>query len=60
VTRPIGASVADWLAKPAGVGLGTGLVSLLFAAAIVLIVRQLARTGKDTPADQLGPLAVTP
>jgi uncharacterized membrane-anchored protein len=52
VTRPIGASVADWLSKPAGVGLGTGLVSLLFAAAIVLIVRHLARTGKDTPEDQ--------
>jgi uncharacterized membrane-anchored protein len=53
VTRPLGASVADWLSKPAGVGLGTGLVSVLFAAAIVLIVRHLARTGKDTPEDQL-------
>jgi uncharacterized membrane-anchored protein len=52
VTRPIGASVADWLAKPQGVGLGTGPVSLAFAAAIALIVRHLARTGKDTPADQ--------
>jgi uncharacterized membrane-anchored protein len=52
VTRPIGASVADWLAKPEGVGLGTGLVSLVFAAAIALIVRHLAQTGKDTPADQ--------
>jgi uncharacterized membrane-anchored protein len=68
VTRPIGASVADWLAKPAGVGLGTGLVSALFAAAIVAIVWRLARTGKDTPDDQLadrgpGPeaaVAVTP
>jgi uncharacterized membrane-anchored protein len=57
VTRPIGASVADWLSKAEGVGLGTGLVSLVFAAAIALIVRHLARTGKDTPADQLvGPL----
>jgi uncharacterized membrane-anchored protein len=54
VTRPLGASVADWLAKPEGVGLGTGLVSLAFAAAIALIVRHLARTGKDTPADQFG------
>jgi uncharacterized membrane-anchored protein len=52
VTRPLGASVADWLAKPEGVGLGTGLVSLGFAAAIALIVWHLARTGKDTPADQ--------
>jgi uncharacterized membrane-anchored protein len=54
VTRPLGASVADWLAKPEGVGLGTGLVSLAFAMAIALIVRHLARTGKDTPADQFG------
>ncbi len=60
VTRPIGASVADWLAKPAGVGLGTGLVSLIFAAAIVLIVRHLARTGKDTPEDQLAALEPPP
>ncbi len=53
MTRPLGASVADWLAKPNGVGLGTGLVSLGFAAAIVLIVRHLARTGVDTAPDQL-------
>jgi uncharacterized membrane-anchored protein len=52
VTRPLGASVADWLGKSSGVGLGTGLVSVVFAAAIVLIVRHLARTGKDTPDDQ--------
>jgi uncharacterized membrane-anchored protein len=54
VTRPLGASVADWLGKAEGVGLGAGLVSVLFAAAIVLIVRHLARTGRDTPVDQFG------
>jgi uncharacterized membrane-anchored protein len=54
VTRPLGASVADWLGKPEGVGLGNGAVSVAFAAAIVLIVRHLARTGKDTPIDQFG------
>ncbi len=54
VTRPLGASVADWLGKPEGVGLGNGPVSLVFAAAIILIVRHLARTGKDTPIDQFG------
>lgn len=54
MTRPLGASVADWLSKPEGVGLGTGLVSVVFAAAIALIVRHLARTGIDTPADQQG------
>jgi uncharacterized membrane-anchored protein len=52
MTRPLGASVADWLSKPEGVGLGTGLVSVVFAAAIALIVGHLARTGIDTPADQ--------
>jgi uncharacterized membrane-anchored protein len=54
MTRPCGASVAARLAKPEGGGLGTGLVSLVFAAAIALIVRHLARTGIDTPADQSG------
>jgi uncharacterized membrane-anchored protein len=54
VTRPLGASVADWLSKAEGVGLGTGLVSLVFAATIVLVVRHLARTGRDTPIDQFG------
>ncbi|HTT94283.1 MAG TPA: hypothetical protein VMF55_06395 [Solirubrobacterales bacterium] len=57
MTRPLGASVADWLGKPQGVGLGTGAVSLGFAAIIVLCVRHLARTGRDTPVDQFGDLA---
>jgi uncharacterized membrane-anchored protein len=54
VTRPLGASVADWLGKPEGGGLGNGLVSVVFAAAIVVIVLHLARTGKDIPTDQFG------
>ncbi|HEY1855270.1 MAG TPA: hypothetical protein VGG40_11845, partial [Solirubrobacterales bacterium] len=56
VTRPLGASVADWLSKSGsdgGVGLGTGAVSLAFAAAIAGFVLYLNRTGRDTPADQL-------
>jgi uncharacterized membrane-anchored protein len=52
VTRPLGASVADWLGKREGVGVGSGAVSLIFAAAIAAIVWHLSRTGKDTPADQ--------
>jgi len=60
VTRPLGASVADWLGKPEGVGLGSGLVSVLFAAAIAAIVRHLARTGKDTPIDQYDEAGVPP
>jgi uncharacterized membrane-anchored protein len=56
VTRPLGASVADWLAVSharGGLALGTGPVSLVLAAAIAAFVYYLARTGKDIPADQL-------
>jgi uncharacterized membrane-anchored protein len=52
VTRPLGASVADWLGKPAasgGLGLGNGTVSLLFALAIAGFVAYLSATGRDTP-----------
>ena len=55
VTRPIGASVADWLAVSSargGLALGTGPVSLVLAATIATFVYYLARTGKDTPPDQ--------
>lgn len=41
VTRPLGASIADWIAVPssrAGLGLGTGPVSLLLTIAIVCFV----------------------
>jgi uncharacterized membrane-anchored protein len=56
VTRPLGASVADWLAVSharGGLALGTGPVSLVLAAAIAGFVYHLARTGKDTPPDQV-------
>jgi uncharacterized membrane-anchored protein len=52
VTRPLGASIADWLGKPSasgGLGLGNGLVSLLFALAIAGFVAYLSATGRDTP-----------
>jgi uncharacterized membrane-anchored protein len=58
MTRPLGASVADWLAVSqarGGLALGTGPVSLVLAAAIAAFVYYLARTGKDTPADQREP-----
>ncbi|MGC0369806.1 hypothetical protein [Microbacterium sp. SLBN-111] len=41
LTRPLGASVADWLGKPAsegGVGVGTGWVSLALTAVMVVLV----------------------
>jgi uncharacterized membrane-anchored protein len=55
VTRPLGASVADWLAVSharGGLALGTGPVSLVLAAAIAGFVYYLAVTRKDIPPEQ--------
>jgi uncharacterized membrane-anchored protein len=55
ITRPLGASLADWLSVSharGGLALGTGPVSLVFAAAIGAFVYHLSRTGRDTPSDQ--------
>ncbi|OJY40300.1 MULTISPECIES: hypothetical protein [unclassified Pseudonocardia] len=46
LTRPLGASFADWIAVPparGGLDLGTGPISLVLIAAIVAVVAQLAR-----------------
>jgi uncharacterized membrane-anchored protein len=54
VTRPLGASIADWLSLPAdrgGLGLGTGPVSLVFAAVIAGFVVYLGATRLDEPAE---------
>ncbi len=56
VTRPLGASLADWLSMSharGGLALGTGPVSLAFAAMIAVLVYRLSKTGRDTPEDQL-------
>ncbi|WP_211319725.1 hypothetical protein [Quadrisphaera granulorum] len=51
LTRPFGASFADWLGKPAhiggGVGLGDGLVTVVALAAIAVLVGFLAVTRAD-------------
>jgi uncharacterized membrane-anchored protein len=49
ITRPLGASVADWLGKPflGGLGLGDGLISLVLTALIVLVVAYLAISKVD-------------
>ena len=55
VTRPLGASFADWLAvssERGGLAIGTGLVSFVLAAMIAMFVAFLSLTGADTPADQ--------
>jgi uncharacterized membrane-anchored protein len=55
VTRPLGASFADWLGVSSargGLAIGTGLVSFVLAAMIAMFVAFLASTGIDLPEDQ--------
>jgi uncharacterized membrane-anchored protein len=55
ITRPLGASFADWLALPparGGIGLGTGLVTILWGVAIAVLVTFLALTGRDVELDE--------
>src|SRR6478609_4465213 len=50
VTRPLGASFADWLAWPpsaGGLGLGHGMVSLVSTVIIIGLVGYMAATRKD-------------
>ena len=51
LTRPLGASFADWIGKPqnaSGFGLGTGLVSLILTLLIVALVSYLTITDKES------------
>lgn len=54
VTRPLGASVADWLGKSAlgGLGLGDGRIAVVLSALIVVAVVWLWTTRADAPGDQ--------
>ena len=50
LTRPLGASFADWVGKPqmlGGLGVGDGRVSLVLTAIIIVFVALLAVTRKD-------------
>ncbi|HTC86631.1 MAG TPA: hypothetical protein VK656_07990, partial [Candidatus Acidoferrum sp.] len=50
LTRPLGASFADWLGRAktlSGVGLGTGLVGLVLTVIIVALVGYLSVTRRD-------------
>ena len=54
ITRPLGASFADWVGKPArlsGLGGGDGRVSLVLALLIVCLVAYLAVTRRDVQPD---------
>jgi uncharacterized membrane-anchored protein len=50
LTRPLGASIGDWLSQPveeSGLGLGTILTSVIFLSAILALVVYLTVTKKD-------------
>jgi uncharacterized membrane-anchored protein len=54
LTRPLGASVADWLGKPTaagGLGVGSGPVAVILGLLIVAGVAYLAASGADSPPD---------
>jgi uncharacterized membrane-anchored protein len=60
VTRPLGASFADWLAVPSdrgGLGLGYGTVAVTLTAIIVCFVVYLSVTRKDVPRENLATTA---
>jgi uncharacterized membrane-anchored protein len=54
VTRPLGASIADWLGKPylGGLGLGDAKVALVLTALIIVFVGYLTVTHKDVKREQ--------
>jgi uncharacterized membrane-anchored protein len=54
ITRPLGASVADWLGKGAlgGLGIGDAIVAIVFGVCIVIVVAYLTITRIDVPSDQ--------
>ena len=54
ITRPLGASLADWLAVPperGGLGIGAGLVTVLWTLPIIALVAFLAVTRRDVEPD---------
>jgi uncharacterized membrane-anchored protein len=61
MTRPLGASIGDYLASPTeegGLGLGTTLTSIIFLSAILALVIYLAVSKRDVI--RSGPLAAPP
>jgi uncharacterized membrane-anchored protein len=61
LTRPLGASFADWIGKPrdvSGLAFGDGTVGLILLALILVVVGYLAVTKKDVSVTDLG--AVSP
>lgn len=57
LTRPFGASFADWAGKSrslSGLGLGTGEVSIVLTVLIVILVGYLTVSHKDAPGERPG------
>ena len=58
ITRPLGASFADWMGLPperGGVGMGTGPVTIGWSVAIVALVAYLAITRADVSPERVRP-----
>lgn len=64
MTRPLGASFADWFGKPVhlgGLGLGSGSVGLVLSALVVIVVGALSVTRRSMPGTVLQqPAQVSP
>ena len=64
LTRPLGASIGDWMSQPradGGLALGTVVTSVLFLGLIVAVVAFLSATRKDeTPAQDVSPEELKP
>lgn len=62
ITRPLGASFADWFAKPHsvghGLGIGGGPVTVVSALAIAVLVAYAARQDRDRPGAHAKPALV--
>jgi uncharacterized membrane-anchored protein len=59
LTRPIGASIADWLSKSKGIsglGFGDGRVAIAFTVCIIALVGYLTITHTDDPEGDAAPL----
>jgi uncharacterized membrane-anchored protein len=58
ITRPLGASIADYISKPpniSGIGFGDGQTALVFAAAVLVCVTYLAIARPDIQAALVDP-----
>ncbi|WP_126599686.1 COG4705 family protein [Dictyobacter aurantiacus] len=56
MTRPLGASFADWMGKPrdaGGIGFGTGTISLVLTVLIIALVAYMTITHKDIDRKQV-------